>query len=81
MNTLPEDIQNTIYKYKHQLEFWYVMDELTYSGSVCYCGRWSLTTCFCECDWSDDSAFDYASHQSEEYDDTDSDAGYPVTTF
>ena len=25
MNTLPEDIQDTIYKYKHQIEFIHVM--------------------------------------------------------
>ena len=79
MNTLPEDIQDTIYKYKHQIEFSKVMGELICSGSVCYCGRWTWTTCDCECDWSDDSAYDYASH-SEYYDDTDSDAYYPVTT-
>ena len=80
MNTLPEEIQDTIYKYKHQLDLWNVMEELKCSGSVCYCGRWTLTTCDCGCDWSDDSAFDDAS-LSEYYDDTDSDAGYPVTTF
>ena len=28
MNTLPEDIQDTIYKYKHQLEFDSVINEL-----------------------------------------------------
>ena len=28
MNTLPEDIQNTIYKYKHQMEFNHVVDEM-----------------------------------------------------
>ena len=27
MNTLPEDIQDTIYKYKHQLEFNNVLEE------------------------------------------------------
>ena len=27
MNTLPEDIQDTIYKYKHQLEFKNVVEE------------------------------------------------------
>ena len=73
MNTLPEDIQNTIYKYKHQIEFSKVMSELI-------CKVW-LADCDCgsDCDWSDDSAFDYTSH-SEYYDDTDSDAYYPVTT-
>ena len=29
MNTLPEDIQNTIYKYKHQLEFVNVMNDFS----------------------------------------------------
>ena len=28
MNTLPEDIQDTIYKYKHQIEFKNVISEL-----------------------------------------------------
>ena len=28
MNTLPEDIQDTIYKYKHQLEFDSVINEM-----------------------------------------------------
>ena len=28
MNTLPEDIQNTIYKYKHQMEFNHVVNEM-----------------------------------------------------
>ena len=36
MDTLPEDIQKTIYKYKHQIEFTNVMVEL--KGGVCYCG-------------------------------------------
>ena len=34
MNTLPEDIQDTIYKYKHQLEFEIIMNELTSSVYV-----------------------------------------------
>ena len=28
MNTLPEDIQDTIYKYKHQIEFKNVINEI-----------------------------------------------------
>ena len=28
MNTLPDDIQDTIYKYKHQLEYTYVLDDI-----------------------------------------------------
>ena len=58
MNTLPEDIQDIIDKYKHQMEFKDVMEQLKdvmdSNGCVCYCGRWTLTTCDCECDWSDD---------------------------
>ena len=30
MNTLPEDIQDTIYKYKHQLEFNKVLEEMVH---------------------------------------------------
>ena len=36
MNTLPEDIQETIYKYKHQLEFKNVMNHL--KDNYAYCG-------------------------------------------
>ena len=58
MNSLPEDIQDTIYKYKHQMEFENVMCEL--KCTVCYCGfcgdrQWMWTTCNCDDDWSDDS--------------------------
>ena len=83
-NTLLEDIQDTIHKYKHQLEFSEVMSEL--KCSVCYCRwcgskhfAWIVCNCMDDCDDYDDSAFDYASH-SEYYDDTDSDSYYPVTT-
>lgn len=31
MNTLPEDIRDTIYKYKHQIEFQCVISELNES--------------------------------------------------
>ena len=34
MNTLPEDIKETIYKYKHQIEFNNVINELT--DFVCF---------------------------------------------
>ncbi len=83
MNTLPEDIQDTIYKYKHQLGFKNAMDQM--KCNVCYCGfccdgQRTWTICSCDDEWSDDSAFDYASH-SEYYDDTDSDSYYPVTTL
>ena len=67
MNSLLEDIQDTTYKYKHQIEFSKVMGELSChvwlaecdSGSDC---DWSA------CDWSDVSY------------DTDSDSDYHVTT-
>ena len=29
MNSLPDSVLDTIYKYKHQLEFKHIMDELT----------------------------------------------------
>ena len=61
MNSLPEDIQDTIYKYKHQMEFENVMCEL--KCTACYCGfcgdrKWLWTTCNCDDDWSDDSDSD-----------------------
>ena len=37
MDNLPEDIQTTIYKYKHQLEFCVVVEELNH-GVLYYCG-------------------------------------------
>jgi hypothetical protein len=69
MNTLPEDIQDTIYKYKHQIEYCKVMGELM-------CNVW-FASCDCgsDCNWSDDP-YDT---DSEYYDDSDSD--YPVTTL
>ena len=50
MNTLPDDIQKTIYKYAHQLEFKTVTDQL--KCGVCYCGwcgnrHWTWTECDC----------------------------------
>ncbi len=68
MNSLPEEIQDTIYKYKHQIEFSKVMGELI-------CNVW-LSECDCgsDCDWSD------VSSGSDSYFDTDSDFDYPVTT-
>ena len=35
MNRLPDDILDTIYLYKHQLEFKYVMNELTQTRINC----------------------------------------------
>ena len=36
MNTLPEPILDNIYKYKHQLEFKHVMEELTDNNDNLY---------------------------------------------
>ena len=36
MNSLPEDIQDTIYKYKHQMEFKNVTNELN-EATVYWC--------------------------------------------
>ena len=50
MNTLPDNVQDTIYKYAHQLEFKTVSDQL--KCGVCYCGwcghrHWTWTECDC----------------------------------
>ena len=50
MDTLPDDIQDTIYKYKHQIEYRNVMEQLKIG--VCYCGwcgqrQWTWTVCDC----------------------------------
>ena len=50
MNTLPDNIQDTIYKYKHQIEFNNVLEQLM--CGVCYCGwcgarQWTWTDCCC----------------------------------
>ena len=40
MNTLPDGIQDTIYKYKHQTKFENVMWELIHEQSYCeWCGK------------------------------------------
>ena len=36
MNNLPSDIEDTIYKYKHELEFRHVLDELTNNNDNLY---------------------------------------------
>ena len=50
MDILPDDIQDTIYKYKHQMEYRNVMEHL--KVSVCYCGwcgnkQWIWEDCDC----------------------------------
>ena len=58
MDILPDDIQDTIYKYKHQMEYRNVMEHL--KVSVCYCGwcgqrQWTWTDCDCggEDEWNE----------------------------
>jgi hypothetical protein len=46
MNTLPEDIQDTIYKYKHQLEFKNVTTEL--SEAIAYWCNEQLEYRYCK---------------------------------
>ena len=36
MNSLPEEIQYTIYKYKHQLEYKHIIDELKKLRIECF---------------------------------------------
>ena len=43
MNTLPEEIQNTIFKYKHQMQFREVVMELNTIGKCAFC--WGRTCC------------------------------------
>ena len=51
MNTLPEDIQDTIYKYKHQLEFEVVMWELINERRYCeWCGMNGINGFECDCE-------------------------------
>ena len=51
MNNLPEDVLDNIFKYKHQLEFKHVMDELTgkvdnlYFNSRLELLRWLILNC------------------------------------
>ena len=58
MDILPDDIQDTIYKYKHQMEYRNVMEHL--KVSVCYCGwcgqrQWTWIDCDCggEDEWNE----------------------------
>ena len=72
MDILPDDIQDTIYKYKHQMEYRNVMEHL--KVSVCYCGwcgqrQWTWTDCDC---WQarklrgEDYEYPYSSGEDEE---------------
>ena len=73
MDSLPEDIQHLIYKYKHQLEFFIVLDELN-TGVFYYCGwcgKGHRLSRQCQCEggtFSEDGYYD-----SDGYGDSDSD--------
>ena len=69
MNTLPEEIQNTIYKFKHQMQFREVVKELNCMG-ICRCMHCYICCEFCdkihpyfncplECEYSDDDSDHY----------------------
>ena len=70
MSSLPEVIEDIIYKYKHQLEFKDVMDQLRCNAWLAECDSGS------DCDWSDES-YEW---ETEYHNDTDSDSEYPVAT-
>ena len=55
MNTLPDDIQDRIHKYKRQLEYKHVMNQLKCRVCYCgYCGKWMLTSQTCSDCWDED---------------------------
>ena len=55
MNTLPDIIQDRVYKYKHQLEYKHVMNMLKASFSYCgWCSKWMLTEQTCSDCWDED---------------------------
>jgi hypothetical protein len=78
MESLPEDIQHLIYKYKHQLEFFTVLDQLT--DHVCFECKWCgqglrfLNRCTCGGAIAFDSEDEY--YDSDSYGDSDSDSDY-----
>ena len=43
MDTLPEDVKDTIFQYKHEMEFREVVRELNTLGRCCWC--WGRTCC------------------------------------
>ena len=54
MNTLPDNILDKIYKYKHQLEYKHVMLDLRKSFAYCaWCGTWMLTEKTCPDCWDE----------------------------
>ena len=54
MNTLSEDIQNTIYKYKHEIEFRQIVNELKSCFGFCgWCGKHMPVSFKCNDCWDD----------------------------
>ena len=92
MESLPEDVQYTIYMYKHQLEFNDVLDEMTmFLCTKCkLCGQWLKLLERCKCggvgghdtedEYYDGEAEYYDSeaeyYDSDSYGDSDSDSDY-----
>ena len=71
MGNLPEDIPNTIYKYKHQLEFCSVIEEVS-DGVLSYCG-WCgkghrlFRGCHCEGGTLSEDVYDDNDTDSEDF--------------
>ena len=59
MNTLPDIIQDRIYKYKHELEYKHVTNMLKASFSYCgWRGKWMLTDKICLDCWDEEETQD-----------------------
>ena len=55
MNTLSDNILDTIYQYKHQFQYKNVMLDLTKQFAYCgWCGTWMLTEQTCRDCWDED---------------------------
>jgi hypothetical protein len=78
MESLPEDIEYTIYMYKHQLEFEDVLDEMTmWNCDKCeLCGQWLKFLTRCKCGGIGGPASDIDSEDEYDAIDNDSEAEY-----
>jgi hypothetical protein len=78
MESLPEDIQHLIYKYKHQLEFEDVLDEMTmWNCNKCkLCGQWLQVLTRCKCGGIGGHDSDIDSEDECDAIDNDSEAEY-----
>ena len=55
MNTLPDIMQDRIFKYKHELGYKHVMHMLKESFGYCgWCGKWMLIYAKCRDCWDED---------------------------